>query len=193
MNAENMQKLVDKLYDDALNGDKAAARLLMQYSLGRPAPYVDPDTMDGHEWQINRQQVIPANEFEPCLAQMSVKLANILHPQMREVNEDKQGKQLLDGFKRQEEEQARKAQEEARKAKKQQPPQNGVVLPLPKSQCEDDKPARIAGNRRQSGTTHRHLTGSNGNTPVSDPPTRDTPKTETERDNHPPNVENADR
>jgi hypothetical protein len=178
MNAENMQKLVDKLYDDAMNGDKAAARLLMQYSLGRPAPYVDPDTMDNHEWQINHQQVVTAEEFAPCLTQMSVKLANILHPQMREVNQEKQGKQLLDGFKRQDEEQARKAQEEARKAAK-------VILPTPPS-LHEKEPVKMAGNKRQPATRHRHQTGSNGDSPSS----RDTT---TRRDNPPPIVDSSDR
>jgi hypothetical protein len=182
MSPENLEKLIDKLYEDALQGDKAAARLLLQYSLGQPSSYVDPDTMDRHEWEMERERIIPPTEFEPCITSMPLTIANVMHSSMRLANQDKHGQFILEGFARQDEEKARKAAQE----QKRRPKVKEGVIPLPKARYEDDKPAKKAGNRRQQETGHRHPTGSNGDA-------FDTSNEATARDDRAPIVDRPDR
>jgi hypothetical protein len=47
-----MQALGQKLYEQALAGDLAAAKLMLAYAVGRPREAVDPDRLDLDEWAI---------------------------------------------------------------------------------------------------------------------------------------------
>jgi hypothetical protein len=47
-----LRELARSLHERALDGDTAAARLLLSYSLGRPSPQADPDTLDRHEMGV---------------------------------------------------------------------------------------------------------------------------------------------
>jgi hypothetical protein len=58
VSAEEMKALSRVLLDKAKGGDLAAAKLLLEYVVGRPAPVVDPDTLDFQEWQHFQQ--VPA-------------------------------------------------------------------------------------------------------------------------------------
>jgi hypothetical protein len=49
---EEMRDLVKHLYGLAMAGDTAAARLVMEYVMGKPAPAADPDAVDLHELAI---------------------------------------------------------------------------------------------------------------------------------------------
>jgi hypothetical protein len=49
---ERMRTLAERLYDRALGGDTAAAKLLLAYALGRPAQPVNPDRLDLDEWGL---------------------------------------------------------------------------------------------------------------------------------------------
>src|SRR5262245_55795769 len=51
---ERLRALAERLYDRALGGDTAAAKLLLAYALGRPAPPVDPDRLDLDEWRLRQ-------------------------------------------------------------------------------------------------------------------------------------------
>jgi hypothetical protein len=55
---QDIAEIVAKLMEKAKAGDAAAARVLFSYALGRPAPAVDPDTINQQELQtlaINRE------------------------------------------------------------------------------------------------------------------------------------------
>jgi hypothetical protein len=43
---EHMARLAEALFTQALAGDTAAAKLLLSYAIGKPAPAVDPDRLD---------------------------------------------------------------------------------------------------------------------------------------------------
>jgi hypothetical protein len=49
---ERMRSLAGRLYDRAMGGDTAAAKLLLAYTLGRPAQGADPDRLDQDEWLL---------------------------------------------------------------------------------------------------------------------------------------------
>ncbi len=54
---EDIAVIVRALIDKAKAGDVAAARLVLQYTLGKPAATVDPDRLDEMEWeQWQREQ-----------------------------------------------------------------------------------------------------------------------------------------
>ncbi len=59
---KEMHQLVRKLYTEATQGDRAAAKLLMAYGIGCPEKVVDPDAVDVDEWR--RFQQLPASNAE---------------------------------------------------------------------------------------------------------------------------------
>jgi hypothetical protein len=52
---EQMQKLATRLYKRALKGNMPAAALLLRYTLGNPAPVVDPDRLDLDAFRLFQQ------------------------------------------------------------------------------------------------------------------------------------------
>src|SRR5262245_3486776 len=73
--AQDMQDIALKLRQMALEGDKGAARLLLSYTLGKPAPAVEPDRLDIDEFQIYQEEVTsqqqllaPSNSVPVALA-----------------------------------------------------------------------------------------------------------------------------
>ncbi len=55
---DKLQALVDKLLEMALAGDLAALKLVLAYTLGRPAPAVDPDGLDAQEIELFRREQV---------------------------------------------------------------------------------------------------------------------------------------
>jgi hypothetical protein len=56
---QDIKDIATKLRDDARAGDKAAAKLLFQYAIGRPQPAVNPDTLDYDEFRNLHQSAVP--------------------------------------------------------------------------------------------------------------------------------------
>src|SRR5688500_362353 len=46
VSAEDMREVIDALKGKAKQGDVAAIKLLLSYTVGKPAPVADPDTLD---------------------------------------------------------------------------------------------------------------------------------------------------
>ncbi len=57
---QDMRDIVNQLVVIARLGDLAAIKLLFQYALGKPAPTVDPDTVDLHELDLLSRAPTPA-------------------------------------------------------------------------------------------------------------------------------------
>jgi hypothetical protein len=51
---DDLLAVVRKLVDQAKGGDTAAAKLLLLYTIGKPAVAVDPDTLDRDEWRLRQ-------------------------------------------------------------------------------------------------------------------------------------------
>src|SRR5262245_10009012 len=51
ISAEQFSGLVQIVLTRACQGDSACLKILLQYLIGKPAPAVNPDSLDGHEWQ----------------------------------------------------------------------------------------------------------------------------------------------
>jgi len=48
---EDMKAIADKLIEQAKAGNVVAAKLVLQYTIGKPAPAVQPDKLDAEEWE----------------------------------------------------------------------------------------------------------------------------------------------
>ena len=48
---EDMKAIADKLIEQAKAGNVVAAKLVLQYTIGKPAPAVQPDNLDSEEWE----------------------------------------------------------------------------------------------------------------------------------------------
>jgi hypothetical protein len=74
---EDIAAIARALIEKAKQGDVAAARLVLQYTLGRPAEAVDPDRLDEMEWQ-QWQRETAGEEILPLFGKMHVSTANTL-------------------------------------------------------------------------------------------------------------------
>jgi hypothetical protein len=72
---EDMEVVARRLVAQAVEGDIAAARLLLSYTLGKPGAAVDPDTLDQQEWQLYRQRPVNGQDLVAILSNLPVDLA----------------------------------------------------------------------------------------------------------------------
>jgi hypothetical protein len=127
---EDLAVIVRALIDKAKDGDCAAARLVLQYTLGKPAATADPDRLDEMEWeQWQREQASADSDkvWTGMHAATANAIARTIIPvmqkehfaelgrQLREREEDRREEDAEDDREagRQEERQARRAAKES--------------------------------------------------------------------------------
>jgi hypothetical protein len=71
----DIDAIVRRQVEKAKEGDRAAAKLVLAYTAGKPVPTVDADTLDLQEWEILKQTPVPMDEFEQPLTGMPKDLA----------------------------------------------------------------------------------------------------------------------
>jgi hypothetical protein len=57
-----LRAMLDAVLAKAKAGDVAAAKLILQYAIGKPTPAPDPDRVDVAEWQLTRDRGISVEE-----------------------------------------------------------------------------------------------------------------------------------
>jgi hypothetical protein len=57
---EDLRAVIQRMVEQAKAGDPAAAKLLLLYTVGRPAAVVEPDELDQKEWALMQQLPRPA-------------------------------------------------------------------------------------------------------------------------------------
>jgi hypothetical protein len=67
MTPEKIEELVEVIYEQALQGDMRAAKLILSYSVGQPRPAVDPDRLDVEEMDLFGKQARTPEEFDKIL------------------------------------------------------------------------------------------------------------------------------
>ena len=81
---DDMRALMRALIERAKNGDVAAAKLVFQYTLGKPAPAVEPDRLELDEHRLRAESAVPRQVWEPMLLNLQAhrvnELADILEP-----------------------------------------------------------------------------------------------------------------
>jgi hypothetical protein len=58
LDEDKLRAIADKLLELAMEGDVAAMRLLLSYTLGRPAAAVEPDELDVQEIELHRREQV---------------------------------------------------------------------------------------------------------------------------------------
>jgi hypothetical protein len=72
---EDMHALARTLLAYALEGNMTAAKLLLQYVLGKPPEPVDPDTLSQREWQLFQEQPITRDDLMQTLGRFPLNVA----------------------------------------------------------------------------------------------------------------------
>jgi hypothetical protein len=67
--------LVERLWEMAFRGNLQAAKLLLQYLVGKPADVVNPDRLDADEWRNLQDSAIPPAQLTALLHQMPAGMA----------------------------------------------------------------------------------------------------------------------
>jgi len=87
---EDFGRIVAAMKKKAEEGDVAAAKLILQYLLGRPTAAVDPDMLAVDEWQKLQQGSRPPREMTAVMngvpAQVASDLTNVIWPCFLETN-----------------------------------------------------------------------------------------------------------
>jgi hypothetical protein len=72
---DDIEAIVRRQIEKAREGDSTAAKLVLAYTVGKPVPTVDADTLDQQEWEILKNTPVPMDEFEQPLTGMPKSLA----------------------------------------------------------------------------------------------------------------------
>src|SRR5262249_3137424 len=83
MDEGRMERLAERLSGLARQGDVPAARLVLQYTIGKPTPAVDPDDVDRLEWEREREQVVPTAEVAALSGGTPVAVATLTRAMLR--------------------------------------------------------------------------------------------------------------
>jgi hypothetical protein len=126
---EDIDAIVRALIDKAKQGDCAAVRIVLQYTVGKPVETVDPDRLDEMEWQQWQREKVTAESasvYNSTAASTACTLARILVPvaQTQQLETIEQNRQARNEERRREEERRqhtaqRRAERKARRAETQ--------------------------------------------------------------------------
>jgi hypothetical protein len=75
---EELALVVTQILFKARGGDLAAAKLILQYAVGKPAPAVDPDRLEIDEQKMRRQARVDLDKWQKSLQMVSAQTANAL-------------------------------------------------------------------------------------------------------------------
>src|SRR6476646_381163 len=73
---ERLTKIVLALVEKAEAGDVAAAKLVLQYTVGKPAEAVEPDRIELEDHRLRSESLVPMNEWAPGFGLLPVATAN---------------------------------------------------------------------------------------------------------------------
>jgi hypothetical protein len=73
---DDMVAIIRKLVEKARAGDVSAAKLLMSYQLGKPAPAPNPDEIDRDEWEHYQRDTINLEEVQQVLGSLPARVGN---------------------------------------------------------------------------------------------------------------------
>jgi hypothetical protein len=91
---QDIQRVMTALLLEAATGNVPAARLLLAYTVGKPADSANPDRVEIDEWQLLRQTVAPQDDVAQTFQSVPVELASKLANATLPVLADEMGDQL---------------------------------------------------------------------------------------------------
>jgi len=93
---EDLRAIIGKMVEAAKQGDVAAARLVLAYGVGKPAPAVDPDTLEIQEWALWQKMPVLQPMLMDLMGPLQVPLANIIARIMVPLCQASFGKQMAE-------------------------------------------------------------------------------------------------
>jgi hypothetical protein len=84
--AENIERLANMLMEKAFAGDLNAAKLLLQYWLGKPKEVVDPDRVDIDDWELAQARVVHPTTAQEIFGCMPITIGLASMPALAEVH-----------------------------------------------------------------------------------------------------------
>lgn len=75
---EDIEQLMQVLLAKALTGDLAAAKLVLQYAVGKPKPVAEPDRVEADAWELNEQSWVPAQTCNELMTGIPTEIANVM-------------------------------------------------------------------------------------------------------------------
>lgn len=74
--AEDIEEVLAILMIKAKSGDLAAIKLLLSYTIGKPGPAVEPDSLDQQEWELHQRAAVPPQQVHDLMDAVPVARAN---------------------------------------------------------------------------------------------------------------------
>jgi hypothetical protein len=96
---EDIAQIVLLFKRKALEGDLAAAKFIFSYAVGRPAPAVNPDTLDHEEFVQFERDIVPPERVQAAATGMTSNMASHLTSCMRQGLEVSWSRQLYEVLK----------------------------------------------------------------------------------------------
>jgi len=78
VSVDDIEQLMKVLLAKALTGDLAAAKLVLQYAVGKPKPVAEPDRVEADAWELNEQSWVPAKTCNELMTGIPTGLANVM-------------------------------------------------------------------------------------------------------------------
>jgi hypothetical protein len=75
---DDVRAIMAALVGQAKGGDVAAARVVLQYAVGKPAAAVEPDRVEIEEWRLREQGAVSYDSFMTTFGQTTAAMANNL-------------------------------------------------------------------------------------------------------------------
>ena len=73
---EKISAITDAMTDRAQQGNVGAAKLVFQYSLGKPAAAVEPDRVEIEDYRLRTESAVPTHVWAPMLQHLQAKNIN---------------------------------------------------------------------------------------------------------------------
>jgi hypothetical protein len=150
---EDIATIARAMIDKAKAGDVAAARLVLQYTLGRPAAAVDPDRLDEMEWQQWQREQATGNYDEVWVslhASTANDIARAIVPAMQKEHMgelkrqiDEREEQRREEAEEEEREAAREARRKARRAEQRSAPTPAAPAPRKEQPEAASSPGKV--------------------------------------------------
>jgi len=73
---EELVAIIRALLDKAVKGDTSAAKIILSYKIGKPAPAPNSDQIDQDEWEHYQKDTINLQEMQQVLSSLPAKVGN---------------------------------------------------------------------------------------------------------------------
>jgi hypothetical protein len=93
---DDVERVMRALVTLACEGNVAAAKLVLQYAVGKPQSAAEPDRVDVDEWNVQKDTVVSGNALEATISGLPIPIASALATALAEVKGPMLGKMMDD-------------------------------------------------------------------------------------------------